>query len=292
MKNGVNNITINGNIFENNLGECIYLYNGASDNIIEGNMIINSSSTPIQIDLWVSANKCVRNMIFGNKIWGGTGRADYYSSGTGAITIDASYNTVKDNYIYNFGLHGILINGSYCTVQNNYILDCSQTTTNTRDGIIIDGNNNSTEVSGNVIISQTTTAKKMRYAINVRTSKSYNTRIFNNRIEGTFGTGNINNAGTNTQFKFNYGFVTENCGTATGKLDGGTIAHGLAGKPTSVRLTCLNATYGTPALLVNVYWNQVSSTTTNIVVNVYWANGTAISSGAGVAISWSAEYKP
>lgn len=85
------------------------------------------------------------------------------------------------------------------------------------------------------------------------------------------------------------GFATENSGTTGDLANGGIIPHGLAGKPNSVGLTCLNATYdGEPVL---VYWDEPNSDSTNISVNIYWANGTAITDSL-IDVSWYADYDP
>lgn len=87
------------------------------------------------------------------------------------------------------------------------------------------------------------------------------------------------------------GKLTENSGIATNLADGNTITHGLAGTPDMVMLTCLNATYGTPAQPVIVSWNQTATDSTNIGVNIYWTNSTAISDSV-IDVSWYAEYNP
>ena len=85
------------------------------------------------------------------------------------------------------------------------------------------------------------------------------------------------------------GYKQENSGTASGLSDGGFIAHGLAGIPTIVTLTCLNSTYdGVPVI---VSWNKANTNSTHIAINIYWANGTAITDPV-IAISWRAEYQP
>jgi len=87
----------------------------------------------------------------------------------------------------------------------------------------------------------------------------------------------------------NFGFVTENSGTASGLADGSYIVHGLADTPTTVTLTCLNSTYdGVPVI---VSWNKASTNSTHIAINIYWANGTAITDPV-IAVSWQAKYQP
>lgn len=82
---------------------------------------------------------------------------------------------------------------------------------------------------------------------------------------------------------------TENSETATDKANGGTIAHGLAGTPTTVTLTSLNATYDGVGVIVA--WDEANTDATNISLDIYWTNGTAISDGV-IDVSWYAEYEP
>jgi len=99
----------------------------------------------------------------------------------------------------------------------------------------------------------------------------------------------IRNVGQGCIIRNNVGFVTENSGTATDLADGSYIAHGLAGTPTTVTLTCLNSTYdGVPVI---VSWDQQNSNSTHIAIHIYWSNGTAITDPV-IAISWRAEYQP
>jgi len=87
--------------------------------------------------------------------------------------------------------------------------------------------------------------------------------------------------------KRNIGFVTENSGTAT-IANGDYFAHGLAGKPTTVTLTCMNATYDGVPVVVNC--NYANTNSTHVCVSMYWTNGTAITTD--LLVSYYVEYKP
>ena len=103
--------------------------------------------------------------------------------------------------------------------------------------------------------------------------------IKNNRIENIGAGGAIEKIGTNTIVSQNIGFATENSGTAT--IPNGqtsvTVAHGLAGTPTSVVLG------PTHAEVADAVW---SADDTNITITV----PSAVT--ADRQISWYAEYKP
>ena len=79
----------------------------------------------------------------------------------------------------------------------------------------------------------------------------------------------------------------ENGGTAS-VSNGDYIAHGLPGKPTTVVLTCMNATYDGVPVVVNCDYANTNST--HICVSLYWTNGTAITTP--LLVSWYVEYEP
>jgi len=81
--------------------------------------------------------------------------------------------------------------------------------------------------------------------------------------------------------------ATENSGTAT-VSNGDYFTHGLAGKPTIVTLTCMNATYDGVPVVVNC--NYANTNSTHVCVSMYWTNGTAIT--ADLLVSYYVEYKP
>ena len=178
---------------------------------------------------------------------------------------------VADNYIegFNYGIYAK--NPVDCIFKNNVIINSSQY------GIYWEGGN------GNLIESNTIMTEN-GYGIYEATSD--NNQILRNKISAPTP---IHKTGTNTIIKYNIGFVTENSGVSGGLKDGSYIVHGLAGTPTIVTLTCLNATYdGVPVI---VSWDKANTNSTHIAVHIYWSNGTAITNPV-IAVSWKAIYKP
>lgn len=96
----------------------------------------------------------------------------------------------------------------------------------------------------------------------------------------------ISNAGTQTKC---IGKKFQNSGIERNIADGGTIAHGLMGKPTMVQLTSLNITNRSENIFVA--WNETATDATNIVVRLYYANCTSVSQNE-IDVSWYAEYVP
>jgi len=98
--------------------------------------------------------------------------------------------------------------------------------------------------------------------------------ITNNRIEGTV---SVADGATPNIIRYNYGFVTENSGTAT--ISSSTyvdVTHGLAGTPTAINVT--PATSGTG----DWYISDIGDTTFRINV----------ANSGTYTFHWTAEYKP
>jgi len=112
----------------------------------------------------------------------------------------------------------------------------------------------------------------------------------NNQIIGNSFNDNarhVSNSGSENIFKGNAGFVTENSGTVS-LSNNGDFAHGLSGKPTSITLTCMNATYGGVPVIVNCDYEKINMT--HVHISLYWANETAITDD--LLISYYVEYQP
>ena len=116
---------------------------------------------------------------------------------------------------------------------------------------------------------------------------SANSTIVGNDLTECTSTNLIIITSSSVKVERNRGFVTEASGTAT-VANGDYIAHGLAGTPTTVILTCLNATYDGVPVVVNCDYANTNST--HICVSLYWTNGTAITTP--LLVSWYVEYKP
>ncbi len=168
--------------------------------------------------------------------------------------------------------NGIIAQGLDCIISNNIVRGFERSI-----GIYSSGGNG-TFITGNTLTGAT-------YWLYITQAGTSNLTITNNVVEGSLALG----ASSGHTIKHNFGFATENNGTATNLANGGTVLHGLAGTPTTVTLTCLNATYD--GELVLVYWDKTNTDSTNISVDIYWVNGTAITDGA-IDISWYTKYKP
>lgn len=97
----------------------------------------------------------------------------------------------------------------------------------------------------------------------------------------------VSNSGSGNIFKGNAGFVTENSGTVV-IGNNGDFAHGLSGKPTSITLTSMNATYGGVPVIVSCDYANTDST--NVRISLCWTNETAITDN--LLISYYVEYQP
>jgi len=82
-------------------------------------------------------------------------------------------------------------------------------------------------------------------------------------------------------------FKFESSGT-TSLANNGYFPHGLAGTPTTVGLTCMNATYDGVPVIVNC--NYANTNSTHVQVSLYWSNSTAITTT--LLISYDVKYQP
>lgn len=193
----------------------------------------------------------------------------------GKIDVRGSDNIVSFNIVnqsQRLWCDGLCISGTNHTLIGNSLFS------------IQSGGNCGIRTSGNNSIIE---ANRIRTYIAGIITQGDNNTIANNNIESC--QTSVSDSGTDNVFYNNIGFVTENEGVATDLADGGTIAHGLAGTPDVVTLTCLNATYDSVAVLV--YWDKANTDATNISVDIIWSNSTAISD-AVIDVSWSAVYEP
>ncbi len=188
----------------------------------------------------------------------------------------------------------VIINGTKILIQSNILNNISYT------GMMF-LNVNSSQITQNIISANNTITNQIGILLKTNSMRDI---IAMNQIEGTIPTGisisgtsdttvifnklqtltvPINElSNTNDVFKYNTGFKTENSGTAS-IVDGGTIAHGLAGTPTSYSVISTNAScYATIP--------SVSSTDLTVAVKTF-AGGSCNGTGTNL-VSWQAEYNP
>jgi len=177
--------------------------------------------------------------------------------------------------------HGIHVEGDRNILVGCYAYKCSQESPNTYAGIALEGSHNT--VMGCRCIDYQSTPTQA-YGIQEISGD-------HNVITGCIvGLGNtvapMLITGAHTRVADCVGYVSEAEGVAYGLSDGSLIAHGLAGTPSVVVLTALNATYdGVPVI---VSWDEANTNSTHIAVHILWANGTPIADNV-IAVAWIAK---
>lgn len=156
----------------------------------------NSSGNPIGVVI-------ADNMIYTN---------DLTPTGYGVKLEDLIRSTFTGNTIRRFGQHGLwLTDCSHNVIADNVIDECGRQTTNTYDGIHLDGDSNGNHLTGNLIV-PSTTGNTMRYGINVGSATCDDNAIVSNNYGGSasYGSGPFNDAGTNTITTYTGGAVGDN----------------------------------------------------------------------------------
>jgi parallel beta-helix repeat protein len=215
--------------------------------MIENNYFYNSQGIPINLF------GIVYSTIEGNTI-------DTGSAGKSAISISdqgsmaSADNLIEGNNIYNVSWAssssgGIYLGGS--TGARNNTISGNQVSMSNGVGIYLD------------------------------TKSSYN-YVIGNDLRGS--TTPLTDVGVSDVIRNNLGYITENKGNIT-VANNGWFAHGLSKTPTSIVITTINATYGTPA--VPVVMGIIAANSTQVQVSVYWTNGTAITTA--LQAYWSAQ---
>lgn len=231
---------------------------GADGLNIQGNNIYSIAGIGIKLD-YVSVNTILRNVnIMGNSIIATTAEGIYVSNysdygrknplnissnvivnALDGIVIDGNYLLTINNNSISFILHnGIELFHSYFgNVIGNQMYEMSQTQTNTYYGIYVDSNSGKVNISDNTLYNATGVMNKGIYYNTADT----NGRIMNNLLQGC--TTPIS-APAGNQIRGNWGYVTENSGTATGTGAEQLVPHGLSFTPTrqQIALTAGSAT--------------------------------------------------
>ena len=139
------------------------------------------------------------------------------------LAVDSDNNNIVGNYLYDQAGHGISISSDKNNIVGNYIYSTGA------NAIYLAGDSDKNNVVGNYIIDSVN-------GIIEDGTGNYN-NISDNYFENT--SPEVTIVGANTIVRHNYGYVTENSGTAT-MLNAGSsivVAHGLAATPTVINVT-------------------------------------------------------
>jgi parallel beta-helix repeat protein len=206
-----NDNSVVGNACTNNTEANISL-DSSSRNTISGNLcFVSSSSDGISItsdSLYntISGNTCATNNHYGiylqlssnsNTIVGNSSYSNEYDGIK--IASSSNDNTISGNTSQNNYFHGITISeSSNNSVTDNTSVANSQGVTNTKDSIYLTTNSDYNNVQGNTCRSAGG-AKVPRYGINIADATCDSNMVTNNDVHNDgFGTGTINDSGTNT----------------------------------------------------------------------------------------------
>lgn len=266
--------------------------------------VVGGDTGDIGIDAWSSNTGTLHNILFANNIvepMTGTG-----GSG-GQINIGLQFESGVTNSLMTGNVinakQGIKVRGDNNLIIGNHVYLQSYVEGYTIVGIYVKASTNN-EISNNHIFGK---LQSYEYGLFSEYDASYN-RWFGNVIENcTYGLQlkgdyeifkhnrfrhcttaiNFHADASNWTIKYNDGYTTENSGTAT-VSNGDYFAHGLAGKPDIITLTCMNATYDGVPVVVNC--NYANTNSTHVCVSLYWTNGTAITTD--LLVSYYVEYEP
>jgi len=212
----------------------------------------------------------IENRIIGNNFWNHQEDAIYlYNSDFNCIKA----NTIKYNYLNGINLAG----GSDENIVSSNIISESSLSLNGgyNDIRVTDGSHN--QILSNVLKAGLQSNKPAR-AIYISSSANSTVVKFNDLRDDGFTVSPLTNSGTNSIIEENYGFTTENSGSAT-ISNGGTsvtVNHGLAGTPNIILLT--------PAGNYTVWYDSVDSS--SFTIHCY------PTPSSDLTISWEAIYKP
>jgi parallel beta-helix repeat protein len=198
------------------------------------------------------------------------------------IVINQSNNVLVSGCRVDYNrLDGILLcNSSRSVIDGNEIVHNSQYAIGYADGVRLIGSEelpcNNNTISNNFIGEEQNFTQYHRYAINEEAPYCDCNCIIGNNVHSN-SDGKIRWSGTNTIVCNNIGFITENCGTATGTSPI-LVAHGLSRSPTCVTLSVNGAI---PYQLSWINWNSTH-------IAIYHDAGEDMA----IIVSWHAEYKP
>jgi hypothetical protein len=267
---GIDNQTNQGNIGSGILAD------GISQVWISGNsMIGNGFLYSYGNGIYIKSNSAVSEdiHIFGNQIVHNLGYGILLEKGVYTMWLtEILGNSINEN-----GEDGIRTTGQVtnCRISDNDIVDNSQASTNSYDGIRLDGAVNMTVWNNRIVALQ----GYQRYGITL--SNASWCWVEENNLNGNhLGAVNLLGTTTNLTVSHNGGFITENSGTGHYVADQGYIAHGLSSTPTSIIVASSVA-----GNTVSVVWKN----STHFQVAIKLSNG---SSGTQEDIPWYAEYKP
>lgn len=174
-----------GNICENNTAAGIWLENACNDNVISGNVFRYNGARGVDLRTNCERNIISNNIISENRNYAGIG-----------LTTGCNENVIVGNTIYLNQYYGIRVYASLRNIiQGNKILDNGQKTTNTYDGILLDGTSTHNTIIGNTI--RSTAAPLHRYCIGEDAAADNNNVIKNNRMAGP-GTAHLYISGAQT----------------------------------------------------------------------------------------------
>jgi len=243
---------------------------GVSPVWISGNSMIGNEN-----GIHIKSNSAVSEdiHIFGNQIVHNTAYGILLEKGVYTLWLtEILGNSINEN-----GKDGICTTGQVtnCRISDNDIDDNSLTSSNSYDGIRLDGAANMTVWNNRLVALQGV----QRYGITLcNVSWCW---IEENNLNGNHqGAVNLEGTTTNLFVRHNGGFITENSGTAYYVADQGYIAHGLSSTPTSIIVASSVA-----GNIVSVTWKN----STHFRVAIKLSNGNP---GTQEDIPWYVEYKP
>jgi len=267
-------ITVEDNIILNSVKESIFVEDGCMDDKILNNYIYTPKHHGIVVGD-AGVNPIEKHLVQGNTVYGSTEA----TGGIGIYLNKVKEVEVKDNHVYLMDGSGIAVTSSErCKIEDNFAFNNAQQKPASYDqGIRLDAVTYSTIARNHCFDNQT--PKTQQHGIEfMGVANDYNC-IFDNDLRDNANGNLVGTIGANTKIRNNYGFVTENSGTAT-ILSGQTsvvFAHNLAGTPTFV---VLGATH---AEVSDAIWSADATNITLTVPSAVTANRN---------ISWYAEYKP
>jgi len=204
-----------------------------------------------------------------------TGEADAHGVQFTATAIGSSISasTIAENFHAGIDVVGAgTATNLSITIQGNIIYDNGNTSIFDSAGIHVNSGANKVFIIGNTIFDNDSTYQQ--YAIILDDANTSDITIYDNDLRGNTVQAILETADFAGSFEVegNLGFVTENSGSFSNVVNGTTIAHGLAGTPTTVVITLSTQGYA---------WYAADAT----YITLYFSTSTA--SG-----SWYAKYKP
>jgi len=204
-----------------------------------------------------------------------TGEADAHGVQFTATAIGSSISasTIAENFHAGIDVVGAgTATNLSITIQGNIIYDNGNTSIFDSAGIHVNTGANKVFIIGNTIFDNDSTYQQ--YAIILDDANTSDITIYDNDLRGNTVQAILETADFAGSFEVegNLGFVTENSGSFSNVVNGTTIAHGLAGTPTTVVITLSTQGYA---------WYAADAT----YITLYFSTSTA--SG-----SWYAKYKP